>query len=211
MKLSVLGASGGIGRHVVTLALADGHQVTAAVRDPARLAVRHDNLTVVRADALDAVSVKEVIAGSQAVLSGIGAAGRKDPLRPASTSARAALEAMASTGVRRILTVSAGPLNRTGAGQPFASRSVFGPLLWAVLRDVYTDLARMERILRDSDVDWTVVRPPRLLNSPGTGTYRHLVEAGPVGASITRADAARAMLDFVTMPETFRHAVGISA
>ncbi|MFE5587301.1 NAD(P)H-binding protein, partial [Kitasatospora sp. NPDC056531] len=49
MELAVLGATGGIGRHLVTLALADGHHITAAVRDPARLPVRHDRLTVVRA------------------------------------------------------------------------------------------------------------------------------------------------------------------
>ncbi|NUR83705.1 MAG: SDR family oxidoreductase [Nonomuraea sp.] len=210
MKLSVLGATGGIGRHIVLQALADGHEVTAAVRDPARLAVQHENLRVVKANALEAASLKEVVGGSDAVLSGMGAAGRTDPLKPASTSAKAALEAMADTGVRRILVVSAGPLNPDGAGQRWLTRAVFGPILWQFLRETYTDLGVMERALRDSDTDWTVVRPPRLLDSPGTGTYRHLIEAGPVGAMITRADVARAMLDFVTMPETFRHAVGVS-
>ncbi|MFD8086455.1 NAD(P)H-binding protein, partial [Kitasatospora sp. NPDC059722] len=50
MKLTVLGATGGIGRHLVRLALADGHRVTAAVRDPARLPLQHERLTVVTAD-----------------------------------------------------------------------------------------------------------------------------------------------------------------
>ncbi|MFD8547753.1 NAD(P)-dependent oxidoreductase [Streptomyces sp. NPDC059649] len=210
MKLTVLGASGGVGRQLVTHALADGHEVTAALRSPEKLTERHERLTVVRTDPLDPVSLKTVIDGADAVLSGIGQAGRHDPLRPASTSARAAVEAMTATGVRRLLMVSAGPLNRTGAGQPFLSHRVFGPLLWAVLKELYTDLARMETVLRDSGLDWTAVRPPRLLDTPGEGRYRHAVEAGPAGSVIARADVARAMLDFVTDPRTYGHAVGIS-
>ncbi|MEU9117291.1 SDR family oxidoreductase [Streptomyces sp. NPDC048483] len=210
MKLTVLGASGGVGRHLVAHALADGHDVTAALRSPEKLTVRHERLTVVRTDPLDAASVKTVADGADAVLSGIGQAGRHDPLRPASTAARAAVEALTATGVRRLLMVSAGPLNRTGTGQPMLTHRVFGPLLWAVLKELYTDLERMEAVLRDSGLDWTAVRPPRLLDTPGEGRYRHAVEAGPAGSVITRSDVARAMLDFVTDPTTFGHAVGIS-
>ncbi|MFC0601847.1 NAD(P)-dependent oxidoreductase [Streptomyces palmae] len=210
MNITVLGATGGVGKHLVSHALADGHQVTAVVREPARLAVRHQRLTVVRGDALDATSLKPFLETTDAVLSGIGQAGRKDPLRPASTSARAAVDAMSATGVRRIVVVSAAPLNRSGAGQGFATRKVASPLLWAVLREVYTDLERMERVLGESGLDWTAVRPPKLDDRPGTGGYRHSLESGPPGATIARADVARAMVDFLTAPETFGHAVGVS-
>ncbi|MFI9050824.1 NAD(P)-dependent oxidoreductase [Streptomyces sp. NPDC053427] len=210
MKLTVLGASGGVGRHLVTHALADGHEVTAALRSPEKLAVRHERLTVVRTDPLDAASVETVVDGADAVLSGIGQGGRHDPLRPASTSARAVVEALTATGVRRLLVVSAGPLNRTGAGQPVLTHRVFGPLLWAVLKELYTDLERMEAVLRESGLDWTAVRPPRLLDKPGEGRYRHAIEAGPAGGVIARSDVARAMLDFVDETATFSHAVGIS-
>ncbi|MEV7021216.1 SDR family oxidoreductase [Kitasatospora sp. NPDC093558] len=209
MKLTVLGATGGIGRHLVRLALADGHHVTAAVRDPARLPLRHERLTVVQADALDAASLKPVVAGADAVLSGIGQAGRTDPLKPASTSARAAVSAMTATGVRRLIVVSAGPLNHAGTGQPLVASKVFTPLLWAVLRDLYTDLETMERILRESDLDWTSARPPRLTDGPARGRTRRDVESGPAAASVSRADVARAMIDMVTAEETFRHAVGV--
>lgn len=210
MKLTVLGATGGVGRQVVTQALADGHKVTAAVRDPARLGVEHANLDVVRADALDAASLRGVVDGAEAVLSGMGQAGRKDPLKPASASARATVDAMRATGARRLVVVSAAPLNRTGAGQPWFTHKLVMPVMWAALRELYTDLEAMERILRDSGLDWTSVRPPRLTNAAGKGTYRHAVEAGPAGSAISRADVARAMLNFVTVPETVGHAVGIS-
>jgi putative NADH-flavin reductase len=210
MKLAVLGATGGVGRHIVTYALADGHKVTAAVRDPSRLDLRHENLSVVRADALDASSLTPVVEGADAVLSGMGQAGRTDPLRPASTSARAAVEAMTATGVKRIVVISAAPLNRSGAGQPWFSRRVVTPAMWAGLRELYTDLEEMERILRESGLEWTAVRPPRLTNSAARGTYRDAVEAGPKGNAIARADVARAMLNYVSAPETIGHAVGLS-
>ncbi|MEV6423145.1 NAD(P)H-binding protein [Streptomyces sp. NPDC051662] len=68
----------------------------------------------------------------------------------------------------------------------------------------------METILRESGLDWTSVRPPRLTDADGKGTYRHAVEAGPAANAIARADVARAMLDFVTDRSTFGHAVGVS-
>ncbi|WP_030354719.1 NAD(P)-dependent oxidoreductase [Streptomyces scopuliridis] len=210
MKIAVLGATGGVGRQIVRHALADGHEVLAAVRDPAKLTTEHKNLTVVRADALDAASLTGVVDGADAVLSGMGQAGRHDPLKPASTSARAATGAMAATGVRRIVVVSAAPLNRSGAGQPWLARRVLLPGMWLALKELYTDLELMEAILRESGLDWTSVRPPRLTDAEGKGTYRHAVEAGPAANAIARADVARAMLDFVTDRETFGHAVGVS-
>jgi putative NADH-flavin reductase len=211
MKLTVLGATGGIGKQLVSHALADGHRVTAVVRDPARLPVRHERLTVVRGDALDPASLTAALDGSDAVVSGMGQAGRHDPLKPASTSARAAITAMADTGVRRILVTSAAPLNRAGTGDSLPTRLVASPLLWAILREVYLDLEAMEGALRASGLDYTLVRPPKLTDKPGTGHYRHAIEASPGGFSIARADVARAMVDFVTDPATFGHAVGVSS
>lgn len=210
MKLTVLGATGGVGRHLVNHALTDGHQVTAVARDPARLGFDHQRLTVARADALDAGSLKTVVDGADAVLSGIGQAGRRDPLHPASTSARAAAEAMTATGTRRIVVVSAAPLNRSGDGESWFTHRVAYPLLWRVLREVYTDLEAMEAVLADSGLDWTAVRPPRLLDEDGTGRYRHALDASPGGSSVSRADVARAMLDVLADPATIGHAVGVS-
>ncbi len=210
MKMTVLGATGGVGRHLVAHALKDGHQVTAVVRDPARLAVQHENLAVLRGNALDAASLKPAVEGAGAVVSGVGQAGRHDPLRPASTSARAVTEAMTAAGVRRLVVVSAAPLNRTGTGDSALTRSVVSPLLWAFLRELYTDLEAMERVLREGDLEWTSVRPPKLTDKPGTGRYRQAVEANPGGTTIARADVARAMLDAVTDRETVGHAVGVS-
>jgi putative NADH-flavin reductase len=212
MKLTVLGATGGVGQHIVRQALDDGHQVTAVVRDPARLTARHDALTVSVANALDAASLTSAhaLAGADAVLSGMGQAARRDALKPASASARAAVTAMKDAGVRRIVVVSAGPLNRAGTGQNALVRTVLNRAMWSMLGELYRDLELMERVLQDSGLDWTAVRPPRLTDAPGRGTYRSGVDSGPAGTTATRADVARAMLDSLTDTKTYGHALGMS-
>ncbi|MBF6322630.1 NAD(P)-dependent oxidoreductase [Nocardia cyriacigeorgica] len=211
MRITVLGATGGVGRHLVGQAVADGHEVTAVVRNPDRLPhERDDRLRVVRGNALSAESLTDAVAGADAVLSGIGANGRRDPLRPASTSATAVADAMRAAGVRRLVVVSAGTLNRSGAGQPLGVRAVSVPLR-ALLKDLYADLERMEAILADSGLDWTSVRPSRLTDAPGTGRIRRIVDGGPAGLSIPRADVARAMLDVVPDASTVGRVVGVSS
>ncbi|MFE3741158.1 NAD(P)-dependent oxidoreductase [Streptomyces sp. NPDC059134] len=210
MNLAVLGATGGVGRQIVVHALADGHKVKAGVRDPARMDLTGDKLTVLRTDALDAGSVGEVVEGVDTVLSGVGPTARHDPVRPAYTSARATVAAMSTAGVRRLVVVSAAPLNRTGVARTRLAHRVITPMMWVLLREMYTDLELMERTLADSELDWTSVRPPRLTNSTGRGVYRHAIDAGPPGNRIARADVARAMLDFMAAPQTVCHVVGVS-
>jgi putative NADH-flavin reductase len=210
VKLTILGATGGVGRHLVTQALAAGHHVTAVVRDPAKLPSQHQNLNVVRADALDADSIRSAVDGADAVLSAMGANSRNDPLRPASSAATAAVAAMKEAGVRRIIVVSAGTLNRAGVGIPLVIHRVLMPLLWKILEHSYTDQERMEHVLADSGLDWTSVRPPMLTNKPGNGRCRRTIEAGPAGLRISRADLATAMLGFLDDPATIGHTVGVS-
>ncbi|MBF6423617.1 NAD(P)H-binding protein [Nocardia cyriacigeorgica] len=211
MRITVLGATGGVGRHIVGQAVAAGHDVTAVVRDPARLPHEPgERLRVFQGDALSADSLVDAVKGADAVLSGIGANGRRDPLRPASTSAAAVTEAMDAAGVRRLVVVSAGTLNHSGAGQPMIVRAASVPLR-AVLKDLYADLERMESILAGSGLDWTSVRPSGLTNAPGTGRYRRVVDGGPAGLRIPRADVARAMLDIAADASTIGHTVGVSS
>lgn len=79
------------------------------------------------------------------------------------------------------------------------------------LREHYADLARMEDILRASDLDWTAVRSPRLTDKPATGRYRTAYGQNlRRGVFISRADVARCMLSALENAETFRQTVGIA-
>ncbi|MFC1429435.1 NAD(P)-dependent oxidoreductase [Streptacidiphilus sp. N1-3] len=210
MKLTVLGATGGIGGQIVRQALAAGHDVTAVVREKSRLALEHPALRVVTADPTDAWALVPFVTGRDAVLSALGPRGRK-AVGIASAGTAGALQAMDAAGVRRVVVVSAAPLAPIPDGESLFLRYVGTPLIRVVLKSLYADLAEMETLLRDSPAEWTSVRPPRLTDKPFTGSYRTVVGgAVPKGMSISRADTAHAMLAMVDDPATFRQPVGVA-
>jgi putative NADH-flavin reductase len=146
MKLTVFGATGGIGQEIVRQALASGHEVTAVVRDPARLTVRGAGLEVFRADLTDPEAVRPAVAGRDAVLSGLGARSRKDA-GVATRLTRTVLAAMEAEEVRRVLVVSAGPIGPDPEGAGLLDRTARG-LISALLKDVYDDCGRWRRLWR---------------------------------------------------------------
>ena len=211
MKVTVFGASGGIGGHVVSQALDAGHSVVAVVRDRARLQISHPELEVVTTpDLHDLASLRQALEDSDGAISAIGPRGRNDgPV--ASTATSAILRALEANGVRRFLAVSAVPVGPSPDGDSFLNRRVIVPLIGALLRDLYADLAAMEEDIRRSHTSWTVLRPPRLVNKPLSAHYRTTVGANvPRGYSISRADAAHAMLAAFDNPATFRQPVGVA-
>jgi putative NADH-flavin reductase len=211
MKVTVFGATGRIGEQVVRQALDAGHKVTAVVRDPARFDVSHPALEVATVPGLtDPEVLRPVLEGSDAAISGVGPRGRKDgPV--ASSATRGILRAMEASGVRRLVAVSAVPVGPVPEGESFVNRRIVLPLISAFARDVYADLAAMEDEIRRSTTEWTIVRPPKLVNKPLTGTYRTCVGGNvPRGYSISRADVAHAMLAALDDPATVKQAVGIA-
>lgn len=209
MKLTVFGATGGIGQEIVRQALEAGHEVTAVVRDPARLTVTGERLEVVRADLKDPESLRPAVAGRDAVLSGLGARKKADA-GIATELTRSVLKAMEAEGVRRLLVVSAAPVGPQPADSPLADRLML-KVVGAVLKDVYVDLAAMEAELARSATDWTSVRPPRLQDKPVTGSYRTVVGGFPrAGRFAGRADVAHAMLAMVDDPATVKQGVGVA-
>lgn len=186
MQIAILGGTGGIGGHVLSWALDAGHPVRALARSPGALPPR-GGLTVIRGDALDAAAVTETIAGSDAVVSALGPRGAKSQSLLAGAAANV-VTAMDKTGARRLICVSA-------AGAYITGDPNTGWLLKAILPRVFAkqfaDVREMENVIRDSGLDWTFVRPTRLVSRPGTGRYR--VSPGfppPHGRTIARADVA---------------------
>jgi putative NADH-flavin reductase len=207
MRLTVFGATGRIGSEVVRQALAAGHEVAAVVRDPARLAVpAGPGLGVVTADVMDPAQIGPAIKGSDAVVSALGPR-KGGPPAVLANGVRSILTAMADTGVRRLVAVSA-----SGAfiepGEPFVTRVIAKPLLQRILADAMADTRAMEGEIWSSATDWTLIRPPQLTNRPGRGHYRRMIDSN-VGRSIARADVADAILAVMTDPATIGHVVGI--
>lgn len=209
MKLTVFGATGGVGGEIVRQALAAGHEVTAVVRDPARLTAAGENLEVFRDDLTDPESLRSAVAGRDAVLSGLGARKKADA-GIATPLTRSVVRAMEAEGVRRLVVVSAAPISPPTERQPVVDR-ISGALVSRILRSVYDDLRAMEAELARSATDWTSVRPPRLQDKPATGVYRKVVGGTPVSARfIARADVAHAMLSVIDDLSTVRQGVGVA-
>ncbi|MFC4533935.1 NAD(P)-dependent oxidoreductase [Sphaerisporangium dianthi] len=210
MKITVFGATGRTGREVVRQALDAGHQVTAVVRDPARLPISHSALEVITADVTSPDALRPALAGRDAAISALGPNGRKD-VGIASAALSAIVRAMEANDVRRLVVVSAVPVGPIPDGEPFLYRTVVLPLLKRVLRDGYADLRAMEDEVRHSPLEWTIVRPPRLTGKPLTGKYRRVVGGNvPRGRSICRADLAQAMLACTDDPATVKQPVGVA-
>ena len=122
-----------------------------------------------------------------------------------------AARAMAAHGVRRMVAVSAAPVGPAPDGDGWLDRRVLRPFITTLLRDVYADLAVMEREIGDSGLDWTIIWPPRLVDSPPKGAYRSAIGANvPHGRTISRAEVADLMLAALNNPATVGQPVGIA-
>jgi putative NADH-flavin reductase len=211
MKLTVLGATGRTGVHVLDRALAAGHEVTAAVRDPASVSLQHRRLRVVEADVLNVASMAAALHGADAVCSVLGSTAPRRPTTLYSASTTAVVSAMNQVGVRRIVVVTAIPAEPDEI-KTFMERHVVHRLLHVFFGGGYDDMVRMEQLLRGSDTDWTVLRPPRLTDSHPTNQYRKSIDKRLAGAGkIPRADLAIAILDAVTDRSTIGHALTVAS
>jgi len=221
MKLTIFAATGGIGRLLLEQAVAAGHDVTAVARNPQKLPVTPARVVTADLSGADAGALESAVGGADAVLSALGPRTKTDT-GVAARGTRVITEAMRATGVRRIVVVSAAPIGtvpsprrphppRHDPGDGFVIRYLADPVLKRILRAHYADLAQMEDVLRDSDLDWTSVRPPRLTSKPLTGTYRTAYGRNIRGGTvISRADVAHYMLRAADQPETFRQTVAVA-
>ncbi len=210
MQLTIFGGTGGTGEQLIHAALDAGHTVTAPARDPSKIRASHEQLRTIRADVLDPPSLDGTVDGADAVVSALGAPPGKEPITVYSIGVVNILEAMRRAGVRRFIGVSALPVTpRTEVS--VLERLVVFPILYRFFGAGYADMARMEQLLRSSDVDWTVVRPPRLTDGPATARYRTSVNQHlHRGRTISRADLAAAILRMLDDPHAVRTTVGVA-
>ena len=202
MKLIIFGSTGGTGRELLKQALDQGHNVVAYARNPAKIDdIKHAGLQVVRGDILDPAVVESATAGQEAVLSTIGAGAERTTLREDGT--RNIVEAMERTGVQRLISQSS-----LGVGDSRANLSFFTKyiIVSVFLRHAFADHERQEAVIKQSSLDWTIVRPPHLTNNPRTGAYRHGFPTTDrrITGKISRADVADFMLSQLA-DDTYLH------
>jgi putative NADH-flavin reductase len=206
MRLTVFGATGGIGTEVVSQALARNHEVTAVVRDPSRLAVAPGaTLMVITADVMDPTTIKPALDGADAVISALGPR-RGGPPTILTDSMRAILTALDAATVRRLIAVSASGFF-TEPGEGPLTRYAAKPILRLILRDNCADTRRMEQLITASSTDWTLMRPAQLKNAPRR-PYKTALDHY-VGPRIARADVADAILNALPDQATISHRLNL--
>src|SRR5918995_1657710 len=203
MRLVIFGATGGTGRRLVERAIAEGHEVTAFVRNPSRMTARHQRLKVIVGDAFDPGHVRGAVAANEAVISVLGSRQPSNPLRPrspgdpncpASAGSGNIIAAMKEHGLRRFVCQTAWGVGESKQDPGFAGAFIMNVLVPPLLRDEYAEKEAQERIIRESDLEWIIVRPMILTNGPWTNDYRTGDDLNRGrGPYISRADVA----DFV--------------
>ena len=200
MKLLIFGSTGSIGRELVKQALEQGHTVTAFTRDATKVDVKHNNLQVTRGDVMDPASVERTIQGHEVVLCSLGA-GRKGTVRSEGT--RNIISAMEKVGVRRLICQSTLGVGDSWGNLNFLWKYIMFGLL---LRSVYADHVSQEDYVRQSSLDWTIVRPAAFTDGELTGKYQHGFTSTDktTKLKISRADVADFMLKQL-IDDTYLH------
>jgi putative NADH-flavin reductase len=200
MRLVIFGATGGTGRRLLERAIAEGHEVTAFVRNPSKMTAHHQRLKIVAGDAFDPERVREAVAGNEAVISVLGSRQPSNPLRPrspgdpqgpASVGSENIIAAMKEHGLGRFVCQTAWGVGESKEDAGFAGSFFMKVLVPPLLRDEYADKEAQERIVRESDLEWILVRPMILTNGPWTNDYRTGEDLKPGRHPyISRADVA---------------------
>ena len=206
--VAIFGATGRAGQHLVQQELERGYNVRALARDPGKLAMQHERLVVIQGSLSDTARVEQVVAEADAVLSVLGPTSN-EPTFAISQGTTTIIKAMKQHGVKRLV-ISAG----AGVGDPGDAPKLFNKLINVALkvtaRNVYEDMLKTVALVRESGLDWTVVRVPRLTDTPKTGNVRVGMVGQGTGANLSRADMAEFMLKQVDDLRHLRQAPVIS-
>jgi len=206
MNIAVFGATGKTGLEIVKQALEGGHNITAFVRDPARLAIKDKNLNVVAGDVFDTDSVTQAIKGQDAVICALGAGSdlKKTTVRASGTSS--IIKGMQQNNVKRLVVITA-----MGVGESWDTLSMFNKFFFAtLLKSSRVDHEAQEAAVKESGLDWTIIRPSGLVDTPRTGVYDFGENIPAKTSKIARADVANLIIKVLEQNSSIGKALTIS-
>ena len=208
-NILVFGASGGTGLEVVEQALEAGHSVTAILRNPDAFPIRHEQLRIIQGDVLKPQGYENTFFGMDLVISCLGSRNR-EATTIYSQGVTNIIQAMKKLKMDRIICLSAGGVE-IAPNASFIMKFLMKNILQKILKYSFADMLLMEKIVHESGLNWTVIRPPRLLNGDKTGKYRTSInEFIPKMSSLTRSDLADYILHHLDDEKTYKSKVEIS-
>ncbi|MFZ0547921.1 MAG: SDR family oxidoreductase [Candidatus Promineifilaceae bacterium] len=208
MKIAVFGATGRTGTHVIDEALEAGYEVVAFARSPEKVPGNIDRLRVIKGDLSDKEAIDRAVGGADAVVSVLG---------PSSNKAEAAISSgmehiiasMKKHGVQRLVMTAGAGINDP-EDRPTLMSKFMNFLVRTFSRNVYEDMVQTVQIVRESDLDWTIVRAPMLTDQPKTGKVNVAWVGKGMGRQIPRADLAAFVVQQVADETYLRKAPAVS-
>ena len=187
MKILILGATGPTGQQLLTRALDQQHEVTVLVRNPSKLNLQHQRLRIIKGDVLDHQVLLTSVQGQQAVISALGKGQSLWSSDLISNAVNCLIPAMYESEVKRLIFLSG-----FGAGETFSQANTLQKIIFKTfLRGIYSDKAVAEEKICISNLDWTLVYPVQLINTPANGKYKAAEKLSMEGMpKISRADVA---------------------
>ncbi len=190
-KISLFGASGKTGQEFLKLALARGYAVKALVRNPGKIMQAHPNLEILQGDILHPAEVAGTVAGTDVVVSVFGHV-KGSPEWLQTNGTLNIVEAMKKADVRKIVSLSGGGLPYV-ADKPKLPDKIIRTMMKLLVPKVLNDAIKHAQILQQSNLDWIIVRAPRLNTTPAKGSYR----VGWVGVNASTQIGRADLADFI--------------
>lgn len=209
MNIFLFGATGGTGKEILIKLLEQKYQVFVLARNPEALAFTNDKLKIINGSIFDLETYQEELSKCDVVISALGTGTSRNPTEIYSKGGQQIIAVMQRANVKRLITLTAGAFDPTDpATQSFIVKYIVQPLF----RNIYSDMQKWETILENSkDIDWTIIRPSRLLNGKEKGKYRVQLDHCPKGGSkINRGDLAEFIIKQINSKEYIRKKVGIA-
>ena len=208
MKILIIGGTGGTGRQLIQQALEEGHQVTALVRSPEKIKIINAHLQIVKGNVLDHESVKRAVQGQEAVQSALGHKKFFIKTNILSEGTKNIIDAMEQYKVNRFICITS-----LGIGDSRFKLGLYYTLFVIpfIVFFYFLDKEKQEKLIRNSRLDWTIVRPGQLTNGKRSGKYKHGPNVGSyiLTKMISRANVAHFMLRQLEDRTYSRKAVGI--
>ena len=212
MKVTIFGATGFSGQAILADSIKQGHEVTIFVRDASKVQIKHNNLTVVEGNVLDPLTVASVLHHQEAVIQCLGVSGKGDgkPTTFISDATKVIVDEMQKQQIKRLIAMSNVGAGNSIAFQPWFFTKIILPYFMKWLKVIIEDKNRMEPIIMNSNLDWTIVRCPNIVDKPAKGTCNATLDGKGLKLSITLSDLSKFMVDQLKQTVFIKQAPSVS-
>jgi putative NADH-flavin reductase len=212
MKLVIFGATGFSGQVILKLALSKGLQVTVLVRNKSAITIQNENLTVIQGNVLDSNDVKKALEHQDAVIQclGVGGKGNGKPTTFISDATKVIVEEMEKQQIKRLIAMSNVGAGNSLAFQPWFFTKIILPYFMKWLKVIIDDKNRMEPIIMNTELDWTIVRCPNIVDKTPKGNVHATLDGKGLKLAVTLGDMAEFIMHQLTDNTYSRQAPSIS-